>query len=134
MTSRTFLTLSMLFLLSAACATSPASSSGAVGAATGSRNVITEEEIRSASASNAFDLVRGLRPAWLYKRGPQSVSGETDIIVYVGRTRLGQLEVLREIPAANLDHLEFLDATAANFRFGAGHPYGAIVLSMGDRR
>lgn len=123
------LALGLTALLSSGCV-GAAAGSGALGTAARSRNVITAEEIRAASATNAYDLVRGLRPAWLYKRGPQSVTQESDIIIYLDRTRLGDVSALREIPAANLSFLEFLDPAAANFRFGAGHPYGAIVLSM----
>lgn len=91
-------------------------------------NVISALEIQTAAAANAFELVSGLRPRWLYKRGPQSIAGESDIMVYIGSARLGGVPALREIPASTLESLEYLDATRANYRFGRGHPYGAIVV------
>lgn len=130
MSRHNVLSLAVLLLVASASACAGSAGTGALGNAASSRNVITEDEIRGAPASNAYDLIRGLRPTWLYKRGPQSVSQESDIIVYLDRTRLGQSGALREIPAANLNFVEFLGPAAANFRFGAGHPYGAIVLSM----
>ena|SRR5688572_22257722 len=105
----------------------------------GSRNstVITREEIRTAGAANAYDLVQSLRPNWLNKRGPQTLTDVTltdprregDIMVYLDVARLGGLSALREVPASSLMLVEFLDATKANYRFGRGHPYGAILLS-----
>lgn len=124
-------TLGSLLLVSSACV-GTSGGTAALSTAARPRNVITAEEIRAASATNAYDLVRALRPTWLIKRGPQSVSQESDIMVYLDRTRLGEAPALREIPAAQLSFLEFLDPAAANFRFGAGHPYGAIVLSMDE--
>lgn len=109
------------------------SSNAATSTTTGVRanpNVISAEEIRTAAAANAHDLVTGLRPRWLYKRGPQSSAGVNDIVVYMGSARMGGLESLREIPASTLDLLEYLDATKANYKFGRGHPFGAIVVHL----
>lgn len=124
-------TAGALLLISTACASSP-SGTGAVSPASRARNFITQEEIRAAASPTALDAVRALRPAWLTKRGPQSVSYEADIVVYLDRARLGGVEALREIAAGTITSLEFLDAAAANYRFGAGHPYGAIIVSTVD--
>jgi hypothetical protein len=101
-----------------------------------SSTTITQEEIRTAGAATAYDLVQSLRPKWLNKRGPQTMTDislpapptEGDIMVYLAVAKLGGLNALREIPASSLVSLEFLDAVKANYRFGRGHPYGAIIL------
>lgn len=114
------------FLVAGACASSPPAPT--VGG--GNRSVLTAEEIRSASPGTALDVVRALRPAWLIKRGPQSVSYESDIVVYLGRARMGGVSALGEIASGSVTSMEFLTPAAANYRFGAGHPYGAIVVSL----
>lgn len=120
-----------ILLISTACAPLPPGT-GVVAPASGARNYITQEEIRGASAATALDAVRALRPAWLVKRGPQSVSYEADIVVYLGRARMGGVQALSEIAAGTVTSLEFLDPAKANYRFGAGHPYGAIIISTRD--
>ncbi|MEX2152911.1 MAG: hypothetical protein WD825_06190 [Gemmatimonadaceae bacterium] len=102
-----------------------------------SSTIITHEEIRTAGAATAYDLVQGLRPKWLNKRGPQTMTDvslsapptEGDIIVYLAVAKLGGLNAMREVPASSLVSIEFLDAAKANYRFGRGHPYGAIILN-----
>lgn len=122
-------TVAALALITTACASAPA---GVQPASSRSRDFIAQEEIRGTVSGTALDAVRMLRPAWLVKRGPQSVSFEADIWVYLVRARLGGVDSLREIAAANVAWMEFLDPAAANFRFGAGHPHGAIVVSLSD--
>lgn len=121
--------VSALFVIAAACASSP-QGAGAVNTRSASRNFLPQEEIGGKVSGTALDAVRMLRPGWLVKRGPQSVSFEADIWVYLGRARMGGVEALREIAAGNVAWLEFLDPAAANYRFGGGHPHGAIVVSM----
>lgn len=128
MSRHRIIALAVLLLASTACQSLPAGT-GAGAAPGSSRNYITQEEIRGAAPQTALDAVRALRPAWLVKRGPQSVSYEADIVVYLGRARMGGVQALSEISAGTLTSMEFLDPAAANYRFGAGHPYGAIIVS-----
>lgn len=128
--SRQSIMLVGLVFVTAACA--PAVSTPASRVASelrGSRDFIGEEEIRNAAGGNALDLVRKLRPMWLTKRGPQSLYNEGEVVVYLAGARLGGLQALSEISASSLTSLQFLDVAAANYRFGAGHPYGAIIVS-----
>lgn len=128
--SRYSIVMAALFVGVAACAPmSPSGSAPVVAPAGGGRNFISEEEIRTAAAANALDLVRGLRPMWLNKRGPQSLHYEGEIVVYLGTARLGGIQSLGELAVGTLTSLQFLDAAAANYRFGPGHPYGVILVS-----
>lgn len=120
-----------LCLIATACASAPSGVDTA--GASRSRNFIPKEEISGAISGTAFDAVRVLRPIWLVKRGPQSISNEADIWVYVGRARLGGVESLRQIAAQDVAWMEFLDPAAATYRFGSGHPNGAIIVSVTDR-
>jgi len=90
---------------------------------------ISLAEIQNSGEASAFDVIQTLRPLWLTKRGPQSIQYDTDILVYLGTAQLGELSTLRQIPATTVASMEFLDAKAANYRFGMSHPNGAIVIS-----
>lgn len=90
---------------------------------------ISLAEIRNSGEANAYDVVQALRPLWLSKRGPQSIQFDRDILVYMGSAQIGELSSLRQIAAASVASMQFLDAKAANYRFGMGHPNGAIVIS-----
>lgn len=128
--SRYSIILAGLALATAACA-SAASKPGS-GGQRGPRDFIGVDEIESAGGGTALDLVRNLRPMWLTKRGPQSLHYEGDVVVYLGTARLGGPRALSEISVSNVTSLRYLNVAAANYRFGPGHPYGAIIVSTGD--
>lgn len=94
----------------------------------GDMRMLTLEQIEASSAANALDLVRTLRPAWLQKRGRQSLSFEGDIMVYIDHMHLGSVHVLRSIPVTGINRIEFYDATTATQRWGTGHLHGAIAI------
>ena len=93
------------------------------------RTVLLLDEIRASGSATAYDVVETLRPMWLLKRGTQSFFFDKDVIVYLDAARMGDRTALREIPAMTVASMRFLDAKDANFRFGQGHPYGAIIVS-----
>jgi hypothetical protein len=136
--SKFLTTAAAALLATSACASthtagssSPAVRSVAARPAPAKRNakIILSDEIRASAAATAFELVQSLRPSWLNKRGPQSLQNEGDIHVYIGETRMGDSDALREIAAASISSIRYLDAKEANYKFGQGHPYGAIVIS-----
>src|SRR5690606_12389665 len=91
---------------------------------------ITQEEIRSSGRSNAYEVVQTLRPEWLRIRGPTTLRPEGDpILVYLETQRLGTLEQLRNISAASIESIRFLDRREASLQFGPGHVNGAIVVT-----
>lgn len=108
-----------------ACATSAGARQAGSGA---SSRVITLEQIQANSATNAFDLVRSLRPIWLQKRGTQSINFDGNIVIYQDQVRLGGPESLRSVPTNTISRLEYLDASAATQRWGSGHTHGAILI------
>jgi hypothetical protein len=93
------------------------------------KEVLLLDEIRGSGSATAYDVVETLRPMWLTKRGTQSFFFDKDVIVYLDAAKLGDRTALREIPAMTVASMRFLDAKDANFRYGQGHPYGAIVVS-----
>lgn len=121
-----------LSLAAAACGGALARGDGA-GPATGG-SVITRDEALASGAANAYDLVRGARPAWLRTRGLHSAENPAgDVIwVYLNNTRLGGPEALRQIAVADVGTIRYYDLAAANYRFGQGHLNGAIQVIPAD--
>jgi hypothetical protein len=96
-----------------------------------SNYLITAEEIAASSARNAFDAVQLLRPNWLRMRGAagSTLRGETIApVVYSDNVRLGGMENLSGIAAADIATIEYLSARDATTRFGTGHAGGAILV------
>lgn len=94
-----------------------------------SSTVISPDEIRASTATNAFELLESLRPNWLQARGLQSLQGEGQLAVYLNGIRIGGPEELRSMALNGLTSVRYLDARTATQRWGTGHPHGAIVFS-----
>jgi hypothetical protein len=92
-------------------------------------SVLRAEEIAGVADHDAYTLVQSLRPQWLRAEKPQTVSGNDRLVVYFGAARIGGLEALRQISAADVGRMEFLSPSAAQLRFGSGHLNGAIVVT-----
>jgi hypothetical protein len=91
--------------------------------------VITLPEIQAARTDNAFELVRTLHPMWLRKRGSNSMHYDGEIVVYLNETRLGGPDALRPVETISITSIRYYDPGAANYKFGSGHPHGAIQVS-----
>lgn len=92
------------------------------------RNLITEDEAATVSASTAWEIVSQLRPQFLRGRGRSSArNARSDLpIVYLDNVRLGGTGQLRTIPANVVMSIEFISAPDATTRWGTGHTAGAI--------
>lgn len=114
------------------------------------RDLITREQIEASGAANVYDLVQSLHPEWLRTRGVKSfsegdqvegggfrgdmvvVKGTDSRLVYLDEARIGGLETLRRIPATSVGSVRYLDAAAATYRWGTGHPHGVIWVTSQD--
>lgn len=126
---RSLALVGVLLLPAAACAHPHATSLTRHASPPVNKSMLLLDEIRASGSATAYDVVESLRPMWLRKRGTQSFFFDKDVIVYLDAARLGDRTALREIPAMTVASMRFLDAKDANFRYGQGHPYGAIVVS-----
>jgi len=63
------------------------------------------------------------------RRDDTPSSGSTGVQVYLDGMRLGDLEELRNIPAAHVQSIRRLSGSEAQFRFGIGHSEGALLVS-----
>lgn len=108
------------------------------------RDVILAAEIQQRPAANAYELVQALRPQWLRTRGTQNLPGKLDpegsgqgvgealgqdVVVYLDHARMGGRSALRGIPLSSVQYIRYFNAAAANYRWGAGHTQGAILVS-----
>ena len=80
---------------------------------------ISREEIKVRSWTDAYEIVATLRPNWLVERGRDSFGTGTVIQVVMNGVRMGGVTALRRIPAADVEHLQYHDATAATTRGSA---------------
>lgn len=95
------------------------------------RNMITADEIDRANASNAYEIVERLRPAFLRTRGAESLQNPTPPtpIIYLDGMRYGTLQTLASVPAIGIVSIQYLNAIDATQRFGFGNEGGAILIT-----
>lgn len=106
-------------------------------------DAIWAEQIRVTGAANAYDAVQSLRPRWLAVREVLSIgqalggavradhdaTGDYGLLVYLDRTKLGNVDALRQIDLPIIHHITFYNGTEATYRWGWGHAHGVIHVS-----
>ena len=95
------------------------------------RNLITADEIAKSNATNAYEAVERLRPAFLRTRGSQSIQNPVPPtpMIYVDGMRYGPLQTLASVPAIGIVSIQYLNAVEATQRFGFGNEGGAIMVT-----
>lgn len=95
------------------------------------RNLITADEIARSDASNAYEAVERLRPAFLHTRGAQSIQNPEPPtpMIYLDGMRYGTLQTLSTVPAIGILSIQYLNPVDATQRFGMGHAGGAILIT-----
>ncbi|HYH81534.1 MAG TPA: hypothetical protein VEX86_17145 [Longimicrobium sp.] len=118
----------------AAAAAAPADSSSTAPAA-GSRprrsaSQLTSAEIDDAHVSTAYDAVARLRSRWLRNSRSADWRGPIPIPIQVYRNgqSLGTIESLKQIPASDVEMLQWFTPILARSRFGPTAENGAIVV------
>jgi hypothetical protein len=129
MTIRTLLLAATLALTTVACGSStPRTGQAGPG---GDRNVILAEEIVQVENATALDVVQRLRPHFLQRRGPTSITQQDNTypVIYIDGLRRGDVNELRQIPASTIARIEYISASDATTRWGTGHTAGVIAVS-----
>jgi len=95
------------------------------------RNLITADEIAKSNATNAFEAVERLRPAFLRTRGSQSLQNQEPPtpMIYVDGMRYGPLQTLASVPTLGIVSIQYLTAIEATQRYGLGNEGGAIMIT-----
>jgi len=111
------------------------------------RNLITREEILSSAQKDGdlYQAVRSLRPHFLNKpRGQRTmdvqrggptgmqVGGSAPLqpVVYLNGTKLGELEMLKSVLAADTYEVRYLDPAKAENEYGADASGGAVLVTL----
>lgn len=97
------------------------------------RGDISIEEIEASNASDAYSVVRQLRPSWLRSRGRGSINRPEVIKVYQDGMEIGGPGALRQISAGSIARISYLDGMTATQRFGTDHGSGAILIETRSR-
>jgi hypothetical protein len=112
----------------------------ATGAASGSnQSIITQEELAATGANTLHEAIQRLRPRWLTVRSSQTFgggAGETAILVYQNQTRLGGVDVLRELSPTVAVWIQYLDGPTASASLpgiGSQDVEAAIVIHTTPR-
>ena len=87
-------------------------------------DVITEDEIATVNASNAYDIIKKLRANFLSYRGKTSMLGTSnaDPTVYVD-------DSLRTIPASQVTSIRVYRSWDAMTKYGQGNMGGVIAVN-----
>lgn len=125
----------MKFLLLAALLALPACGGSSGTKAGSSRDLISEEEIKSIPAANAFEVVQKLRPSFFSTRGPQSMllTNANNPIVYLNGTRFGDLQSLKSIHVESIKEIKLIRPSDAGALYGPDHNGGVIAVKTQER-
>jgi hypothetical protein len=99
------------------------------------RYLISQQEVRSATVNNAYEVVEMLRPGWL--RARPGAGYDQPIVVYDGTTLLGGVTALRNVEARTVESMRYLDRAHANATLPglpAAGVAGAIVITRSAAR
>ena len=98
---------------------------------TGDRDTITEDEIASSSAVNAYEAVQRLRGNFLSNRGKTTILGKSSPmpVVYLDGVRYGEVQSLRNISATQVQSIHLYRAYDAQQKYGNDVMGGVIEVS-----
>jgi hypothetical protein len=95
---------------------------------------ITSIEVEGTATTNAYDLIRRIRPRWLQSSSASSIAGGTVrgqvIVVVLDGQRMGGIETLRSIGTSGIKTLQYYDATRAAtiLRDPGSDPIGGAIV------
>ena len=92
--------------------------------------IITREEIEHAHAVTALDAIQRLRPFYLSSRGANSVLLDPQLhaVVFLNEQEYGDITVLRNVQANDIQEIRYYNGTEATQKFGAQYGGGVIQL------
>ena len=129
--SETRMRFSKLFLVAStfaamACASTPKTGGSDSSSGGGSSNMITADQIAAANVPTAYDAVDRLHRSWW-----RDLTAQGDVVIYMNNQKLGDgtKEQLRQIPASEVESLEYLRGTDATMKFGQDAQGGAIIVT-----
>lgn len=91
------------------------------------RSVITTEQIQEHGFQNAYEAVEALRRTWLIER-PDGLTVQREIQAYLDNSRLGGVQMLRQVATSQIASIRYIDAATAINRWGVDHGLGVIMV------
>lgn len=100
---------------------------------TGRPTVISAAELRASDATNVYDAIQRLRPAFFATRGATSFLAEPSqpIVVIVNQLVMGGVGELRHIESASVRSIRRLNAAEVYSLTGRSAPAGGIEVLFG---
>jgi hypothetical protein len=92
------------------------------------RDLITQEEIVATKATDAYSVVRALRPGWLL--GKTVGTRRVQVNVYVEGNKAGGTSILSQYNVGQIKEIRYLSPDDATTRFGTGNQAGAILVTL----
>ena len=119
------LALTLAFACVAAACTHPSSAVGNANSA-----VITRDEIENSRAVSVLDAISRLRPYYLGSRGRSSINldPQTHAMVFLNDQEYGDISVLRNLSASDIEEIHYYSGSQAAQKFGAQYGGGVIQL------
>jgi len=102
-----------------------ASSSGGGGSPS---TVITGQQLVETRQSNLYTAIQALRPAWLRSRGNTSLSGPSEVALFVNEAPYGNVSNLSSIPIDAVLDVRYLPASEAGSRYGTAAGNAGLLL------
>lgn len=97
-------------------------------------DIVEGSEIASLTvAPNALEIVRQLRPAYLFPRNVSTQGGRLEPTVYLDNVRLGSPQQLATIPRDAIEDIRYLQSFTAQLWMPAGQ-LGPAILVRSKRR
>ena len=121
--SRRFTAIAV-FLAATACAGRQTAPGPAV-----DRNLLIPDQFADRGFSTAYDVIESMRSNWLAAHGPDSFTAPSQVQVYLDGTRVGGVDMLRNIDLRPVTYMRHFDGIAATARWGLDHGAGAIYVS-----
>ena len=109
----------IVLMLTAACASTAASTAGDP-IARGDSKTVTEAELATAIHLNLYDYVVAERPRWL------RTSRGLPLVIFMDETRLGDATTLKSLTTGSVRMLRYFEASAAQQKF-AGRDIGTVI-------
>lgn len=106
----------------AGCASAGGSSSG------GSSNALTRAQLIETRQSTLYMAVQTLRPNWLRARGNASLTGSSEVVLYVNGSPYGTVRDLNSIPIDAVEDVQYMSASEAGARYGTSAGNSGLLL------
>jgi hypothetical protein len=96
-------------------------------------NIITRDQVLAGNYATALDVVRGLHPNWLIKRGRSSAASAPGIVTFVDGVAYGDVSWLKNVQSSTIESIQRIDPGTATTRWGTGYSEGVIYVTSYKR-